>query len=203
MERLYKPNEVAKILNVTVKTIQNWDKEGKIKVERSPSNRRMIPQSEVDRLLNRDSKSRDPRSIAVYARVCSFSQKEELDRQVGYLVGKIDTKKNTVRVITDIASGSDDTRKGLIELNKLVESKSISKVYITYQDRLANIGYHYLEMYYKSYGVDIEVLHKEESGMEKEEILEESKSIYIKLSEQLEKEQQKELKDSFDNFIKK
>lgn len=203
MERLYKPNEVAKILNVTVKTIQNWDKEGKIKVERSPSNRRMIPQSEVDRLLNRDSKSRDPQSIAVYARVCSFSQKEELDRQVGYLVGKIDTKKNTVRVITDIASGSDDTRKGLIELNKLVESKSISKVYITYQDRLANIGYHYLEMYYKSYGVDIEVLHKEESGMEKEEILEESKSIYIKLSEQLEKEQQKELKDSFDNFIKK
>lgn len=203
MERLYKPNEVAKILNVTVKTIQNWDKEGKIKVERSPSNRRMIPQSEVDRLLNRDSKSRDPQSIAVYARVCSFSQKEELDRQVGYLVGKIDTKKNTVRVITDIASGSDDTRKGLIELNKLVESKSISKVYITYQDRLANIGYHYLEMYYKSYGVEIEVLHKEESGMEKEEILEESKSIYIKLSEQLEKEQQKELKDSFDNFIKK
>lgn len=203
MERLYKPNEVAKILNVTVKTIQNWDKEGKIKVERSPSNRRMIPQSEVDRLLNRDSKSRDPQSIAVYARVCSFSQKEELDRQVGYLVGKIDTKKNTVRVITDIASGSDDTRKGLIELNKLVESKSISKVYITYQDRLANIGYHYLEMYYKSYGVEIEVLHKEESGMEKEEILEEAKSIYIKLSEQLEKEQQKELKDSFDNFIKK
>lgn len=203
MERLYKPNEVAKILNVTVKTIQNWDKEGKIKVERSPSNRRMIPQSEVDRLLNRDSKSRDPQSIAVYARVCSFCQKEELDRQVGYLVGKIDTKKNTVRVITDIASGSDDTRKGLIELNKLVESKSISKVYITYQDRLANIGYHYLEMYYKSYGVEIEVLHKEESGMEKEEILEESKSIYIKLSEQLEKEQQKELKDSFDNFIKK
>ena len=128
MERLYKPNEVAKILNVTVKTIQNWDKEGKIKVERSPSNRRMIPQSEVDRLLNRDSKSKETQSIAVYARVYDYSQKEELDRQVGYLIGKIDTKKNTIRVITDIASGAEEERKGLMELNKLLESESISKI---------------------------------------------------------------------------
>ena len=201
MERLYKPNEVAKILNVTVKTIQNWDKEGKIKVERSPSNRRMIPQSEVDRLLNRDSKSKETQSIAVYARVYDYSQKEELDRQVGQLIGKIDTKKNTIRVITDIASGAEEERKGLMELNKLVESESISKIYITYKDRLASVGYSYLELYYKNHGVEIEVIEKEKSEMEKKEILQECKSVYRKLSELLDKEQQKELEEEWKNLI--
>lgn len=36
----YKPHEFAKLLGVTVKTLQRWDNTGRLKANRSPSNRR-------------------------------------------------------------------------------------------------------------------------------------------------------------------
>ena len=38
--RNYKPSEFAKLLNVSVKTLQRWDREGILKAKRSPTNRR-------------------------------------------------------------------------------------------------------------------------------------------------------------------
>lgn len=36
----YKPNEFAEMIGVSVKTLQRWDNEGKLKAFRNPSNRR-------------------------------------------------------------------------------------------------------------------------------------------------------------------
>ena len=66
---------------------------------------------------------------------------------------------------------------------------------------LASVGYSYLELYYKNHGVEIEVIEKEKSEMEKKEILQECKSVYRKLSELLDKEQQKELEEEWKNLI--
>jgi excisionase family DNA binding protein len=45
------PAKAAEQLGVTVQTIRAWDKEGKIRVARTPGNQRRIPESEVARLL--------------------------------------------------------------------------------------------------------------------------------------------------------
>lgn len=37
---MFKPNEMAKRLGVTVKTLQKWDNSGKFKAHRTPTNRR-------------------------------------------------------------------------------------------------------------------------------------------------------------------
>ena len=37
---VYKPHEFAKLLGVTVKTLQRWDNTGQLKAHRSPSNRK-------------------------------------------------------------------------------------------------------------------------------------------------------------------
>lgn len=47
MERLLTLKEAKKFLGVTTRTIQRWDKEGKIKVVRTIGERRRIPESEV------------------------------------------------------------------------------------------------------------------------------------------------------------
>ncbi len=36
----YKPNEFAELINVSVRTLQRWDVEGKLKAFRTPTNRR-------------------------------------------------------------------------------------------------------------------------------------------------------------------
>jgi len=37
---IYKPNEFAELVGVSVKTLQRWDNDGKLKAYRSPSDRR-------------------------------------------------------------------------------------------------------------------------------------------------------------------
>jgi putative resolvase len=49
-ERLYALKEAKKLLGVTTRTIQRWDKDGKIKVVRTLGGRR-IPESETKRIL--------------------------------------------------------------------------------------------------------------------------------------------------------
>lgn len=40
MLKIYKPNEFAKLINVSVLTLQRWDNKGILKANRTPSNRR-------------------------------------------------------------------------------------------------------------------------------------------------------------------
>ena len=46
------PAAAAEILGVSVRTIQRWDKAGKLRCVRTPGDRRRIPMSEVQRILD-------------------------------------------------------------------------------------------------------------------------------------------------------
>ena len=51
VEKLLNLKTVTELLDVSVKTLQRWDAQGKIQVVRTPSGRRRIPESEVHRIL--------------------------------------------------------------------------------------------------------------------------------------------------------
>jgi DNA-binding transcriptional MerR regulator len=54
MQEILKPKEVAKMLNVTVNTLQRWDREKKLIAYRNPiSNRRYYTQEQISILLNK------------------------------------------------------------------------------------------------------------------------------------------------------
>ncbi len=46
----YAAGEAAKTLGISVDTLRRWDRQGRIKVERDESNRRIVPASEIERL---------------------------------------------------------------------------------------------------------------------------------------------------------
>ncbi|HIP25156.1 MAG TPA: MerR family DNA-binding transcriptional regulator, partial [Archaeoglobus profundus] len=46
MERLYTMKETSKLLGVTVRTIQRWDKEGKIRCVRTVGGKRRVHENE-------------------------------------------------------------------------------------------------------------------------------------------------------------
>jgi len=79
MERLYTLKEAKKLLGVTTKTIQRWDKEGKVRVVRTIGGRR-IPESEIKRILG----LKEERVVVGYARVSSTTQKDDLEAEAAY-----------------------------------------------------------------------------------------------------------------------
>jgi molybdopterin-binding protein len=46
----YSVGEAAKMLGISIDTLRRWDRQGRIRVERDESNRRIVPAVEIDRL---------------------------------------------------------------------------------------------------------------------------------------------------------
>jgi len=67
MEKLYTLKEAKELLGVTTRTIQRWDKDGKIRVVRTIGGRRRIPEGEIKRILG----LKEERAVLGYARVFS------------------------------------------------------------------------------------------------------------------------------------
>ena len=45
--------EAARLLGISLDTLRRWDRAGKIRVQRDPANRRVVPVAEVERLRGR------------------------------------------------------------------------------------------------------------------------------------------------------
>jgi len=50
MARSYSASEAARALGISLDTLRRWDRQGRIRVERDPSNRRTVPADEIERL---------------------------------------------------------------------------------------------------------------------------------------------------------
>ena len=114
-EKLYTVKQASEILGVHPKTIQKWDREGKIKVVRTPGGRRRIPESEIKRLLGEKEKT-----IKDHARVSSHTQKDELEKQVDAIKRYARERGWEVQVFKDIGSGLNENRKNYHKLLELV-----------------------------------------------------------------------------------
>ncbi len=156
MERHYTLKEASKILGVSVKTLQLWDKEGKIKCIRTPGGRRRIPESEIKRILG----IREERKIVGYARVSSHTQRDDLERQVELIKEYAKEKGWNIEILEDIGSGLKEDRRNFKKLLKMVMNREVSKVIIVYPDRLTRFGFKILEEFFKSYGTEIVVINK-------------------------------------------
>jgi len=88
-----------------------------------------------------------PKLKICYCRVSTYDQKEDLFRQVKYLKNKYPNHE----VITDIGSGINFKRKGLLKLLDLAIENKLDGVVITYKDRLCRIGYDLIEYILKTY----------------------------------------------------
>jgi putative resolvase len=174
-EKLYTTGEVAKIFGVSYAAVKKWAYAGKIKYIKTPGGKYRYPESEVRRLLGEQM----PKGkVAVYARVSSADQKEDLERQKQKLVEYAKSKGyRDIEVIEDIASGLNENRKGLNKLFKLVTERQIEAVFIAHKDRLTRFGFKYLEAFFNSYGCRIETMDSEEVKKPRQELIEDLMAI--------------------------
>ena len=156
--KLYRTGKVAEMLGVNRVTVFRWIKQGKIKAVRVGREYR-IPEGEVNRLL----KGKATNTAVIYARVSSSDQKNDLERQVEYLKKYCSAKGyNVVDILTDVASGLNEKRRGLKKLFEYVVNGKVDVVVVSYKDRLTRFGFKYLEEFFNSHGVRIEVVFGEE-----------------------------------------
>ena len=176
--------KVAKLLGVTPQTIRRWQKEGKIQETRSPTDRRLYSVREVKRIMG----VRSQEQVVIYARVSSAKQKTEgnLERQVQRLKQYAqDHGYEVLRVFQEQASGINENRKQLHHLLQLAEQHEIQRVLIEFPDRLARVGYRYLERFLSSHGVTVEVTHKTEPKSSQEELVNDLLTIVTVFSARL------------------
>ena len=53
----YKPKEFAELLNVSVKTLQRWDREGILTAKRTPTDRRFYTEEQLQEYLKKSDKN--------------------------------------------------------------------------------------------------------------------------------------------------
>lgn len=65
----YKPNEFAEMIGVSVKTLQRWDKDNKLKTFRTPTDRRYYTHTQYVEYMGKIIQDQDKRKVIIYTRV--------------------------------------------------------------------------------------------------------------------------------------
>lgn len=162
-----KAREVLKLLKITRPTLCRYVKIGRIKVTVLPSGLYDYDEESVFKLMNKDY----VRSNVVYCRVSTTKQKNDLYNQEE-LVSTFCAKNGIIinRVYKDIGSGINFDRKEFQELlNDIIEYK-VSRVYVTYKDRLSRISFNMFKNLFKRFNCEIVVINEtdDEKLIEKE-----------------------------------
>jgi len=164
--------EASKLLGVHIRTIQKWDREGKIRCVRTIGGKRRVPESEIKRILG----IHERRKIVGYARVSSHTQKDDLERQIELIKSYARERDWEIEVLKDIGSGLREDRRNFQKLLRMVMNKEVSKVVVAYPDRLTRFGFRILQEFFRSYGTEIVVVNHEEKSPH-EELVEDLISI--------------------------
>lgn len=161
-------NEMAKRLNVSVKTLQRWDREGILVAKRTPTDRRYYTEDQYLEYIGSSTKSK--RKTIAYVRVSSANQKDDLRNQITFIRNYVNAKGEILDdVIEDIGSGLNYNRKHWNDLllNQIPKGK-IEKIYITYKDRFVRFGFDWFERFCNHYNCEIVVINNPDTSPQKE-----------------------------------
>lgn len=167
----YKVGEFAKLLNVTVKTLQNWDKQGTLKAYRTPTNQRFYTEEQLNQVLNLSNNNQDEKQRLKigYCRVSTPNQKNSLENQEEYLRSYTNAKGVILdEVFTDICSGINYNRENFNKILELVEAGEISEIYVTYKDRFVRFGFDWFNNFCEKNGAKIIILNQPSTSPEQE-----------------------------------
>ncbi|MFX0062122.1 MAG: IS607 family transposase [Candidatus Hermodarchaeota archaeon] len=187
--------EASKRLGVCIKTLRRWDKDGKIHCYRTPGGHQRFALVEIERIISGglteeveclgESESLRGSKTAIYARVSSHEQKKK-----GDLARQIEVAKEycedrgavSPKVFTDISSGLNTKRSGLLRLCEAIERKEIDRVICTYPDRLTRFGLSYLTNYFGSHGATVEAIEQLSTQSMEEELVQDMVAIITSFS---------------------
>ena len=159
----------AKSLGVSIQTLRNWDKEGKLKPTYVTENGyRYYSEDLLNKFRNIKNVNKIKKKNILYARVSTKNQKDELNRQIDNLKQYAYSKGYSFEIITDIGSGINYKKEGLLKMINLVECGEVDRIIILYKDRLIRFGYDLIEYICKLNDTKIEIVDNSTISKEQE-----------------------------------
>jgi putative resolvase len=159
-----KLSDYAKKVGVHYRTAHRWFKAGKIRGYQMDTGTIIITEGEEERI---------PQKVAVYARVCSAENRDNLNSQADRLTAYCTAKGWQVhKVVKEVGSGVNDNRKRLLQL---LADTTITVIVVEHKDRLTRFGFNYIETLFEKQGRRIEVVNLADNG--KEDLLEDLVAI--------------------------
>lgn len=173
MENTVDISAAAKVLGVTVKTVQRWEREGRLlPVARTDSNRRRYTLSQLHAFLHLKPSSdpvSEPKKIVAYCRVASSRQRPELANQRRTLEEFIVARGlANVDFIEEVGGGLNFKRKRFLALMDAVGREEVSTLILAHRDRLTRFGFDWFAHYAQLHGCELLVLDQERLSPEQE-----------------------------------
>ena len=137
----------AKQMGVSYKTAFRWWKAGKLDAYQLDTGTVMVREPIT---------SEAPTNVALYARVSSADQKEDLERQKQRLKDYAASRGYQVtKTVSELASGLNDSRPKFL---KLLTDASIGVIVVEHRDRATRFGLTYIEQLMQMQGRRLEVI---------------------------------------------
>jgi putative resolvase len=154
----------AKQLGISYQTAWRLFKDGKL-------NAYQLPTGTV--IVREEESQGSEQSVAIYCRVSSSENKGNLETQKRRLLDYCAAKGYKVsRVITEVGSGINDTRKQWLSL---LQDRMVRIIVVEHKDRFTRFGFTGYKTLLNADGRDIEVVNEAENG--KEDLLQDLVSI--------------------------
>ena len=157
----YKPKDFAELLGVSVKILQRWDRDGILKANRTPTDRRYYTYDQYLQFKGIQTEN-DIRDTVIYARVSTRNQKDDLQNQVEFLKQFCNAKGIIVnQCIEDFGSGLNYNRKKWNKLLDEVMENKIKTIVISNKDRFIRFGYDWFEKFCEKFNTKIIIVNNE------------------------------------------
>lgn len=162
--------KAAKLLGVSVKTLQRWEREDRlIPVARTDSNRRLYTEAQLREFIGLRCAVSEPTRVVAYCRVSSAAQKPDLANQRRVLEEFVVAKGLAgVEFIEEIGGGLNFKRKRFLELMDVIGRREVKTVILAHRDRLTRFGFEWFEHYAKTHGCEFLVLNQDRLSPEQE-----------------------------------
>ena len=149
-----KLSEYAKKIGVSYRTAWNYFRAGKLNAY----------QTHTGTVIVREEDKPTEGKVAVYCRVSSSENKTNLESQKKRLLDYSGARGYQVsKVITEVGSGINDTRKQWLSL---LQDRSIRLIGVEQKERFTRFGFHGYRTLLQNEGRDSEVVNEAENGRE-------------------------------------
>ncbi|MEM3368642.1 MAG: IS607 family transposase [Thermoproteota archaeon] len=165
----------AKKMGISYRRAWQMYKDGKL------PNARQLPTGTIVVIEENEKAIPAPNAVAIYTRVSSHENKNNLESQAKRLEDYAFAKGYQIKhVVKEIGAGVNDTRPKLI---KLLKQNDYSILLVEHKDRLTRFGFNYLRLLCELQGKQIEVVNSSEE--EKEDIVQDFVSVIYSFSAKL------------------
>lgn len=162
--------KAAKLLGVSVKTLQRWEREGRlVPAARTDSNRRLYTETQLREFIGLRQAVKVPTKLVAYCRVSSAAQKPDLANQRKVLEEFVVAKGLAgVEFIEEIGGGLNFKRPRFLALMDEIGRLEIKMLILAHCDRLTRFGFEWFEHFAKINGCELLVLNQERLSPEQE-----------------------------------